>query len=321
VQINPGRGFRYTLRDPLRDVIGVSLRIRLRCPFQGVADPLPTIRLGEAVELGVQPVFVGLGVFVRIAETELQLAVVPLPFSQFVQLRFDWHTSGQAQLRADKRLVGYQNALSPAARFTVADITLGLPDGDATHNRPQYEVGRLFVRALARSDSLAALARELPAIDVPHSDLFERCRLRMTLDLLAKLDRLRTFMTHVNQTLSQPWPSESQPAEEPFTPEATLAHDLVTRAVAELWKMLRSGDFTAPDKFLTPFTRFLKIMHRALPAEFQQLAFELGQAPAVPQECQAVFEKVLAQGRSDFAPLLALLAEANQRVTQIAEVE
>jgi hypothetical protein len=324
VQITPGRGFRYDLRHPLRDVIGVSCRIRLRYPFQGVAGG-PVVRLGNAVRL-LALTFPApnnaLFVRVRVGETELDLGGpgirLAVPFPQYVELRFDWHTSGQAYLRADGRLVRYHNALSPAARFTVADITLGLPDADATQSRPRYEIGRLFIRALARQDSLAMLSRELPAIDIPDDDLFERCRLRTAANLLAKLDRVRNFMTHVNQTLSQPWPSEDQPAEGPFAPDAILAHDLATRAVAELWKMLRSGDYTTPDNFLTPFTQFLEIMHRALPAEFEQLAAELADAPAVPDECQAVFEEALAQGRQDLAPLLALLAAANERVTQIA---
>jgi hypothetical protein len=165
------------------------------------------------------------------------------------------------------------------------------------------------------------LSRELPVIDLPDDDLFERCRLQMTRDLMAKLDSLRNFMTHVNQKLSQPWPQEAHPDEQPFVPEAILAHDLATRAVVGLRRMLRSGDFTKPEDFLAPFTQFLEILHRALPAEFQQLASELGEAPSVPKECRAVFEKALMQGGRDYAPLLALLAQASERVTEIAEVE
>jgi hypothetical protein len=156
VQISPGRGFRYVLRDPLRDVIGVSCRIRLRYPFQGVAGG-PVVRLGDAVRVLVLTFPApdsALFVRVRVGETELDLGGpgirLALPFPQFVELRFDWHTSGQAYLRADGRLLRYHNALSPAARLTVADITLGLPDSPATSIHPRYEIGRLFIRALAR---------------------------------------------------------------------------------------------------------------------------------------------------------------------------
>jgi hypothetical protein len=335
VQITPGRGFEYSLAQPLDDIIGVSGRVRLRYPIQGVTHPVPIMRAGDTAAFGVQPLPLDPGAInppelaapartlLRIEATEVQLGVVMLPHRRFVNLRFDWHTSGQARLLLDGRLVGYQNALSPAARLTVADIAFGLADWPSTATSPRYEVGRLFVRALARSDSLAAVSREFPAIDLPDDDLFARCRLRMTVNLLAKLDRLRAFMAQVHQALSQPWSQEAGPAEGPFTPDATLAHDLSRRAVVELRSMLRSGDFTMPERFLAPFTQCLEILHRALPAEFQQLAAELGEPPVIPEECRAAIEEVLAQGRRDAASasFLALLAEANERINQIVGVD
>src|SRR5215475_1418499 len=53
VQIAAGRGFRYILRDPIHDVIGVSCRTCLRCSLQDLSAA-PIVRLGDAVELLVQ---------------------------------------------------------------------------------------------------------------------------------------------------------------------------------------------------------------------------------------------------------------------------
>jgi hypothetical protein len=330
VQITPGRGFRYVLGAPLRDVIGVSCRIRVRYPIQGVLHPVSLVRVGEDVEFAVRPLPFDAGShpdelagearsLLRIGSAEVDLGLVVLPHRRFVELRLDWHTSGQAYLRADGHLVAYHNAVAPAARFEVDDVAFGLPNAPTSATNPRYEIARLFVRALSRPDALAALSRKLPAIDIPDDDLFERCRLRIMVDLMAKLDRLRAFMTQVNGTLSQPWSEDAQPNEEPFAEEAIRAHDLASAAVTELWKMLRSGDFTAPNRFLTPFTQFLEILHHALPVEFEQLASELEESTTVPDECRKVVDDAFARGRHDLAPLLALLTTASERVSEIAQ--
>jgi hypothetical protein len=323
-QIRPGLGFRYVLRDPLSDLIGVSCRVRLSFTYQGfTGQPAPILQLGESVELRI----LGLPVpnfeswiYVRVAGADLQFGgVLPSNPSQVFDFRFDWHTSGQAFLRANGQLLGYHNALSPTVRLAVFDVALGytapITDG------PTYAIERLFIRVLSRQDPLAILSRELPAVDLPPDQFLERCRTILTIDLMSKLDRVRSFMTQFNQATSQPWSSGSESSEGPFDPEAILAHDLGNRAVAELWTMLRSRDFTRQDRFLDPFTESLKIMHRVLPEEFQQLAMELGQTPAIAEECREVIENALGQRRHQFAPLIALLDKANERIAQIAQVD
>ena len=330
VQITPGRGFRYVLGDPLRDVIGVSCRFQVRYPIQGVLHPVPLVRVGDDVEFALRPLPFDDGshpgelagaarALLRIAAAQVDLGLVVLPHRRFVDFRLDWHTSGQAYLRGDGRLIAYHNAVAPSARFEVDDVAFGLPDAPPSATNPRYEIARLFVRALSRPDALAALSRKMPAIDIPDDALFERCRLRIMVDLLAKLDRLRAFMTQVNGALSQPWSEDAQPNEGPFAEEAIRAHDLASVALVELWKMLRSGDFTRPNRFLAPFTQFLSILHDALPAEFDQLASALQEKPAVPDECRQVIDEALARGRQDLAPLLALLTTASERVSEIAE--
>lgn len=320
VRITPISRFQYVLGEPLRDVIGVSCRLVVRYPFQGEAEPEPLIRLGQAVQLSVQPTSDSrMRVLVRVAGTELRIGLLAHFFPQFSLLRFDWHTSGQASLSVDGQLIGYHNALSASARFAVADITVGRHDGHESFTYQGYEIGRLFVRTLAQSDCLAAFSRELPAVDIPNDDLFKRCRMRITVDLLGRLDRLRSFMTVVNQMLTHPWPDVTRPAGQPSFPEATLVHDLAMAAVAALWGMLRSDDFARSDDFLAPFTQLLEILHRARPDEFGQLAAELRQAPVVPKACREIIDSALEQGRHSFGPLLALFAEADERITRIAE--
>ncbi|WP_329439749.1 hypothetical protein [Streptomyces canus] len=320
VTVTPISRFRYVLRTPLRDVIGVSCRLKLRYPFQGPAEPEPLIRLGTFVRLSVQPTASDqMLVRVKIAGTELRLALPVYPFPQFALLRFDWHTSGQVSVSVDGQLIGYHNALSASARFAVDDLSVGRGDPDQSLTYQRYEIGRLLVRVLTRSDALGTLARELPAIDVPDGDMYRRCRMRIMVDLQRKLDRLRNFMTAINQTLTYPWPDDAGPTERPSFPEVTRVHDLATTAVAALWRMLRSADFTNSDDFLAPFTQLLEILQRTRPDEFRQLIQELTQTPTVPRECREIVEGALEQGRHAFGPLLTLLAQADERITEIAE--
>src|SRR5688572_6316367 len=57
VLISPGRGFEYTLQDPMRQVIGVSARMRLRYPLQqlGGGSRVRLMRVGGAAEFRIRP--------------------------------------------------------------------------------------------------------------------------------------------------------------------------------------------------------------------------------------------------------------------------
>lgn len=318
VTLSSGRGLRYAFRDTVRQVIGVSCRIKLRSPFQPISQTTPLLRMDNAFQVSVQPIFTGASVALQLGETRHDLAVIPLPYQRFIDLRIDWHTSGQVFLRVDGHLVGYHNALSPGAHLSVANLTLGFPDPDTARNQ-RHDVGRLFIRTLSRADSMAALVRELPAIEAPEDAALERCRWLLMVNLLDRLDRIRAFMTQVNATLSHPWPEPGNPSEGPFAPEAMVAHDLAIQTVVDLKKILRSGDFTSAETFLSHFSEFVEILYRARPTEFQQLAVDLEPDPELPSECREALDRVLAQPRSDLAPLLALLNEAGSRITQIAQ--
>jgi hypothetical protein len=254
----------------------------------------------------------------RIGSTEVELGLLMLPHRRFIDVRFDWHTSGQARVLLDGSLVGYHNAVAPTAQLEVANITFGLPGGPSNATNPRYQIGHVFVSVLRRSDSLGAFSRLLPVVDILADDLFDQCRARTAMNLLAIVERLRQFMTLVNQQLSQPWSQESGPSEGPFRPEAIEAHQLATQAAAELGTMLRTGNFSAPERFLDPFTAFLTILHNALPNQFEELAEDLIKTPVVPDGCRKVFEAALEQGRQELRPLLELLSAASERIRQVA---
>ena len=83
--------------------------------------------------------------------------------------------------------------------------------------------------------------------------------------------------------------------------------------------MLRTGDFSAPDRFLEPFTEFLRILHAALPAQFEALAGELVPMAIVPDDCQDAIDGLSVANKDAFAPIIDLLSTATERVRQIAE--
>jgi hypothetical protein len=305
VAITPGRGFEYTLAEPLDQVIGISGRVSLRIPFSSGSDsPIPIMQVGDNAEFSIlkKPPGAnqGLGVFtqvgkalLRIGSTTVELgnvSLLPQP-SFFSELRFDWHTSGQARLLQDGQLVGYQNAVGPSVRLDVANVVFGIPNAPLETN-PSYAIGRVFVRALRRPDSLLDFSKLHPEIPFPDPQAFERCQLPTINNLLAMGDRLRQFMSLFHQNFSQPWTAASGPVEGPFKSEAILAHKFATRAAIEFARMMRTGDFSAADTFLEPFEKFLRILHDAQPAEFTALAEELINTPAVPEECAALFQSI-----------------------------
>lgn len=329
VPITPGKGFEYVLAKPLQQVIGISGRVRLKYPFfrPKITTPVPILRIGDMAEFRLlqDPPVINQGFDVanpvkgilRIGQTEVELGTINLSPRFFGDVRFDWHTSGQARLFQDGRLVGYHNAVAPSLQLDITGVVFGIPNAPLARE-PGYRVGRVFVRALLRSDSLALFSKLLPVVEADDDDV-GRCRLRTITNLLQLLDRLRKFMTAFHQTTSRPWSQKGGPPQGPFNPEATQAHDLAVTAVAELAKMLRTGDFSAPDRFLEPFTQFLRILRAVQPSQFDALAAEIGAAKIVPEGCRELFEQELEKNRWALAPIIELLAAAAERVRRISE--
>ncbi len=325
VQITPGAGFEYALATPLQQVIGISCRVRLSYPISPNAHLFPVMQLGSFAEVllwpQTHPTPDLLGTManarVRVGAPYVNMGLVELPDQTFTDLRFDWHTSGQARLSADGRLVAYNNAVQPGGSFALDRVVFGLPNAQPPATHPLYLIARVFVRVLLRSDSLAQFSTLLPPVKPPQDDVY-RCRLRVMGNLMQMVDRLRQFMASINQTLSQTWSSQSGPAGGPFKPEAIKAHDLAMQSMVELGRMMRTGDFATPDRFLEPFTECLRILQAASPAQFTALATELDGMEIVPDECRAVLEASLEENKDALGPLITLLTTASERVKQIA---
>ncbi|TDW77243.1 hypothetical protein [Kribbella pratensis] len=151
ILIAPGRTLQYVLEPPLIDVIGVSCSVRFRHPARAVSSSVRIIRLGEEFMLSLEPLttFQAL-VRVRVHRVWHDIGQLPNPSSGFVELGFDWHTSGKTYLRVDRRLVGYHDALSRGSRLTIEDVAFGSPETPAGSPDPHYQLGEFSVRALSR---------------------------------------------------------------------------------------------------------------------------------------------------------------------------
>jgi hypothetical protein len=180
-------------------------------------------------------------------------------------------------------------------------------------------VNRVFVRALARPDTLGAFTQFLPKAESTADDLLRKCRFIATGNVLKTVDRLRAFMAEAHLALTQPWTAPDGPPAGPFQQQAIDAHQLAVAAGGALVDMMRRGDYSDPAAFLDPFEKFLRILYDTLPTQFSALATELADRPVVPEECRLVMEKALGPSRDALAPLIDLLAAASDRVRSIAQ--
>lgn len=323
VLIRGGSYFDYRFTQPLQDIIGISCRIRLLYPPAQPDFQFPILDLGaaslmiktESNPTDVDKTLTAPALFIN--QTFQAFRTVDLPANRYVDFRFDWHTSGQARIVQDGQLVAYRHSASPGTAITVDRVVFGLPNLQPTPQVPSYRVARVFVRLLSRVDALAIFSRLLPNVEAP-DDPKNRCSEIAIAGILAMVDRLREFMATIHQTLTQSWSAQAGPAQGPFQSQATKAHALAVKAVAELVMMLRTGDFLAPNRFLIPFTRFLRILHDTKPAEFEALAAELRKTTIVPDDCQKIFESVGKESRATFQPLIELLNAATEQIERIA---
>jgi hypothetical protein len=323
VAIHPGAAFEHRLSAPLQEVIGISCRVRLMYPLNPLGQMFPVMQLGSNAELLLWPethplpgerhiralvrVFVG-GQFKNLGNVEL-------PVTQFEELRFDWHTSGQARILMNGRLVAYHNALAPGAVLGVDRVVFGMPGQPP--GPPLYRVARVFVRLLERPDALGHFARLLPTMVTPTTPP-NRCAEQVTVNVLEFADRLRQFMASVHQQLSQPWTRDTGPSTGPFRPEAIEAHNLAVTAMTALAQMMRASDYSSADRFLDPLEGFLRIFYAVNPARFKVLADEIDSAPVIPDDCRAMFAAAANANELGLMPLVKVLAEAADRIRSIA---
>ena len=317
VSVRPGRGFQYRLADPLTEVVGVSCRVRFRFPFQGTTNAARLVALQPSFELFVHGTTHGvIRVRARVGQAVVELADPFITDPAFMDLRFDWHTTGQAFLRVDNELVGYQNQYMPGGRFQVTDVAFGLLDVDPAIPTPRYDLAKVFIRALARIDTTAALSRDLPIVDVAPTDQFARCRQIILKNAMARLDDLRAFMGLVHQTLSQPWSAGDQG--DPFTEPAIKAHALALTCGSEMHRMMRAQTFTDAAVFLSSFSDLLRILRDARPDQFGQLTDRLVAPLDLPNECLQLIQTARKSAPA-LEPLLELLDAVGASIQQIAD--
>ncbi|MGW7680720.1 hypothetical protein ACWGID_08285 [Kribbella sp. NPDC054772] len=151
VLIAPGRSLHYVLDTPLTEVVGVSCRLRFERPGLAVSSSVPILRLGNAVELSLEPLTTYQAlVRVQVHRKYHDLGQLPNASTHFVELRLDWHTNGKTYLRADGRLIGYHDAFSRGSRLTIEDVTFGRPGSVPTATDARFQLGEFFIRALNR---------------------------------------------------------------------------------------------------------------------------------------------------------------------------
>ena len=322
-----GETFEFAPAHPLRDIIGVSMRARLKGSVSGFVSTA-TFRLSAGIDLDLlirKPVFGSskpTDASVRVESSHVAFPSSVPALGRFVDVRLDWHTSGQVRLWADGRLVAYLNNVSAGRVLQLDRVTFGLPfpEPEEFHRLSRrFSVNRVFVRALARPDTLGAFTQFLPKPEPTADDLLRKCRFIATGNVLKTVDRLRAFMAEAHQALTQPWTALDGPPAGPFQQQAIDAHLLATAAGGALVDMMRRGDYSDPAAFLDPFEKFLRILYDTLPTQFTALATELADRPVVPEECRLVMEKALGSSRDELAPLIDLLVAASDRVRAIAE--
>ena len=322
-----GQMFVFTPTQPLRDIIGVSMRARVTGSVSGFVSTA-TFRLSAGIDLDLmirRPVFgpsKPTDATVRVEGSQVAFPSAVPALGRYVDVRLDWHTSGQVRVWADDRLVAYHNGVGTGEVLQLDRVAFGLPFPEPEEFNKlarRFSVRRVFVRALARPDTLAAFTRFLPTAGASDDDLLRKCRFTATANVMKTVDRLRAFMGEAHQALTQPWSGPSGPPSGPFQPAATEAHVLATAAGGALVDMMRLGDYSNPAAFLDPFEQFLRILHDTLPTQFTALATELADRPVVPEECRLVMAKAFDPSRDELQPLIDLLSAASDRVRAIAE--
>ena len=317
------------LDEPLRDVIGLSCRVRVAYPIPnnglGHVQGFPLLNFGFKASIlslarthplpDLSGIESAVGFLIGDPNQVSTSAVAILGSRSFTDVRVDWHTSGQARISIDGRLVGYNNALAPGTSFDIDRLSFGLPGEPPEPHAPQYQIARVFVRVLTRTDALVTLSRLLPKM--PPGKERGRCHLLVFANLLSLVDRLRPFMAAFHQAKSQPWTEKDGPPEGPFQSDAIQAHQLAITSMLALKEMLRTGDFSKPEAFLEPFTKFLRILRASQPDQFDALAAELFAADVVPEACRELLKSELEENRGDLDPIINLLEAATKRVQEI----
>ena len=318
----PGEQFHYHLDEPLDDVIGYSGRLRVRRPSTS-PEQIRLITAGADVEFRVQQDGARRADLSSRARGLLRVGSGPLvdigtlifPYREYVDIRFDWHTSGQARLLQGEKLVGYHNAVAPGAVLSIGDVSVGRTEVPLGTAGTPIGVQRIFVRALRQQDALAIFSKFLPETVYNDDPQLARCRTVAIQQLFAASAAIRPLMAQFHQQESEPWSSGSN-ASSPFSAAATTAHEQALEAGAALMRMLRTKDFSASASFLDPFETFLRTLKQALPAQFDALAQQFLSDESHPR-CRQLLSQDRAENGAAAEPILELFGTASKVILKV----
>ena len=323
----PGQRFQFQFSEPLTEIIGVSARMSIRKPNAN-PDSLRVFGAENEIELIIKSLpgpHEGLSqkahALLKIGQTPfVNLGTLSFPHRSFVEVRIDWHTSGQARLFQDENLIGYHNAVSPGSELTFGGISVGQTNKPLGAVGPRIGVKRIFVRALKKTDPLGIISRMLP--DPPKIEnedpRLKHCQNIAITELLEVVDLLRPFMIQFHNQESQPWSASDVPQSSPFTEASISAHSAALETGLAFKKILSRNDFSSAEAFLDPFERFLTILRDVFPVEFESLTQTILARPGIPADCRNRLQADRATNGAEFEQIVQLIDAAAQRVISVA---
>ena len=321
---------RFQLTTSWDDVVGISGRVRLRLPPQSIDDPVSILRIGNVVQVSLQfdqplttvaedpeLLLLAHGIL-QFGATVVDLGGVPVPYRRFMDLRFDWHTSGQTWLSADGVPVGYHNGIGAGSRLSLTDVVVGDAEPIRRSRLPFFDVGRVFVRARRRADALLEGVDLLGEIDVESDDRLNRCVILRTRQLVSVHDRIRAFVGTLAVQLTAPAAALDGSFVQGFPTQLVEARSLAMRTFTLYADMANRRDFARADEFLATWTELVRLLHDLAPQPFEAVVTQsLAELEELDPECQALGKKVIDQNAAALGDIIDLLERMADRLRSV----
>lgn len=322
-----GQTFDYGLRVPLHSIIGVSTRVRVHFPYRR-SSRVPVVRVGSGFELALQPVPQPNDAPSR-ATAILRVGGAPpielgtvvdyrrqhVGAARYVDVRVDWHSSGQARLLVGGRLVGFQHSVAAGQTLGIDRVVLGGTPEFGGLPGSRFSMGRVMVRALSDRDSLGPLVKGLPDISPANDPRLARCRKRVQAELGTTLMQLRQLMARFHALTSAPWTSQGSGAG-PFKEVAKEAHAAALKAGMALGRTLSDPEYPFDD-LLAALRDFLVLVRGVLPVEFKALVDAQSTSHGLSQECRDLLEREIGADPA-FEHLSKLMRAIHELIVNVA---
>ena len=316
--------FDYGLHLPLQSIIGVSVRARLHFPYRRSAR-VPIVRVGPAFELALQPVPMpndapskATAVLRVGGANPVELGTVvdyQRRHARYVDVRVDWHSSGQARLVVDGRLAGYQHSVAVGQSLGVDRIVLGGKPEFSGPPGARVMLSRVMVRALSERDSLGPLLAGLSVLNPSDDRQLAQCRKRAQGEFGATLLQLRQLMAKFHAATSQPWTSSGS-SSDPFQDVAKRAHAAALKAGLALARTLSDPEYPF-DEVLASLRDFLVGVRGVLPVEFKALVDAHASPHELPEACRRLLEQEIGADPA-FERLSKLMRSIHELIVNVA---